>query len=153
MTYHKVIGIDLGTTYSAVSLWDNEKQELRTTHFTLSEKISNSLAKAVDETTMSSSTMPLLLPCPEKWTIVGFSFKIASCNPSVVTACLEMKIMFSRSFDFSKPFSISRISSSILNQAVLLGLAARNKILIFNSSVTFFNSFNSLEISGIKGNN
>ena len=27
MAYHKVIGIDLGTTYSAVSLWDDERNE------------------------------------------------------------------------------------------------------------------------------
>jgi molecular chaperone DnaK len=28
MRYHKVIGIDLGTTYSAVSLWDNEEKKI-----------------------------------------------------------------------------------------------------------------------------
>ncbi|MCP4263681.1 MAG: Hsp70 family protein [Planctomycetes bacterium] len=28
MGFHKVIGIDLGTTYSAVSVWDEEKNEV-----------------------------------------------------------------------------------------------------------------------------
>lgn len=28
MSYHRVIGIDLGTTYSAVSVWDNDRQDV-----------------------------------------------------------------------------------------------------------------------------
>ena len=28
MRYHKVIGIDLGTTYSAVSVWDYDRREV-----------------------------------------------------------------------------------------------------------------------------
>ena len=28
MAFHKVIGIDLGTTYSTVSIWDHDRQEI-----------------------------------------------------------------------------------------------------------------------------
>src|SRR5215472_2620060 len=28
MKYHRVVGIDLGTTYSAVSVWDHDKKEI-----------------------------------------------------------------------------------------------------------------------------
>jgi molecular chaperone DnaK len=55
MAFHKVVGIDLGTTYSAVSVWDNERDDV-----------------VVVPTSTGSSTLPSVIGLdPESKVIVG----------------------------------------------------------------------------------
>ena len=49
MRYHKVIGIDLGTTYSAVSVWDYDKKEVVVISSAVGENTLPSVVSVDDE--------------------------------------------------------------------------------------------------------